>query len=208
LPDRDGYERLERVAVFTSPPFSEAIKVTLKVSHNLYASTLPLLVATKHGERRLADGLRREGNFLKEIGVDVGAVSFAGGAGGASADSTTARATVQLLQALAKLPEYRALDAALPVLGVDGTLAAAVSADSPARGKVRAKTGTLSYGDVLNGRSILRSKALAGTMVTAKGKPLVFAMFVNDVPLPRGVQTTREGRTLGKLCEIVYQHAE
>jgi len=208
LPDRDGYDRLERVALFTSPPLSEAIKVTLKVSHNLYASTLPVLVAAKYGERRLADGLRREGQFLKEIGVDVNAVSFAGGAGGATADSTTARATVQLLQALAKLPEYPALDAGLPVLGIDGTLATAVGADSPARGKVRAKTGTLSYGDVLNGRSILRSKALAGTMVTAKGKPLVFAMFINDVPLPRGVQPAREGRTLGKLCEIIYQHAD
>jgi D-alanyl-D-alanine carboxypeptidase/D-alanyl-D-alanine-endopeptidase (penicillin-binding protein 4) len=208
LPDRDGYDRLERVAVFTSPPLSEAIKVTLKVSHNLYASTLPLLVAAKYGERRLADGLRREGNFLKEIGVDTGAVSFAGGAGGAQADSTTPRATVQLLQALAKLPEYRAVDAGLPILGVDGTLATSVGADSPARGKIRAKTGTLSYGDAVNGRSILRSKALAGTMVTAKGKPLVFAMFVNDVPLPRGVQTTREGRALGKLCEIIYEHAD
>ena len=182
--------------------------MTLKVSHNLYASTLPLLVAAKFGERRLADGLRRQGSFLKEIGVDVNAVSFAGGAGGATADSTTARATVQLLQALAKLPEYRALDAGLPVLGVDGTLATAVGPDSPARGKVRAKSGTLSYGDALNGRSILRSKALAGTMITAKGKPLVFAMFVNDVPLPRGVQPAREGRTLGKLCEIIYEHAD
>src|SRR5207302_796355 len=42
LPDRDGYSKLERVALFTSLPFSEAVKVTLKVSHNLYASTLPL----------------------------------------------------------------------------------------------------------------------------------------------------------------------
>src|SRR5262249_33953313 len=57
LPPRDGYVKLTRVAVFASPPFSEAIKVTLKVSHNLYASTLPLLVAVKHGKRTLADGL-------------------------------------------------------------------------------------------------------------------------------------------------------
>ncbi len=33
------------------------MKVTLKVSQNLYASTLPLLVAAKYGERTLADGL-------------------------------------------------------------------------------------------------------------------------------------------------------
>jgi D-alanyl-D-alanine carboxypeptidase/D-alanyl-D-alanine-endopeptidase (penicillin-binding protein 4) len=32
-------------------------------------------------------------------------------------------------------------------------------------------------------------------------------MFVNDVPLPKGTQSTREGKVLGKLCEIIYQHA-
>ena len=32
---------------------------------------------------------------------------------------------------------------------------------------------------------------------------LVFAMFVNDVPLPPGVTPTREGRTLGRIREIV-----
>src|SRR5207302_7412272 len=74
LPERDGYGKLERVAVFTSPPLSEAVKVTLKVSHNLYASTMPLLVAAKYGERTLAQGLGRQRQFLKEVGVDVNAV--------------------------------------------------------------------------------------------------------------------------------------
>jgi D-alanyl-D-alanine carboxypeptidase/D-alanyl-D-alanine-endopeptidase (penicillin-binding protein 4) len=208
LPERESYGKLERVAVFTSPPLAEAIKVTLKVSHNLYASTLPLLVAARHGDRTLAAGLGRQREFLESLGVDVNAVSFAGGAGGANADSTTPRATVQLLQALRKRPEFPALEAALPILGIDGTLAGVVPEDSPARGKVRAKTGTLWWTDVLNDRSVLRSKALGGVMTTAGGRPLVFAMFVNDVPLPKGVQPAREGRTLGKLCEIIYQHAD
>src|SRR5205823_1784231 len=47
LPDRDGYDTLTKVAAFKSPPLREAVKVTLKVSHNLYASTLPGLVAAK-----------------------------------------------------------------------------------------------------------------------------------------------------------------
>ena len=79
---------------------------------------------------------------------------------------------------------------------------------SPAWGKVRAKTGTLWYGDVLNDRAFLRSKALAGTMTTAHGTKLVLAMFVNDVPLPKGVTPTREGKTLGHLCEILFEHAD
>jgi D-alanyl-D-alanine carboxypeptidase/D-alanyl-D-alanine-endopeptidase (penicillin-binding protein 4) len=207
LPPRDRYDKLTRVAFLTSPPFSEAIKVTLKVSHNLYASTLPLLVAVKHGKRTLADGLHLQRKFLADCGVPVDTISFGGGAGGANADSVTPRATVKLLQAMAKRPDYPAFRTALPILGVDGTLHDAVGSESPARGKIFAKTGTLMWQDVMNDRLILRSKALAGTLTTASGRELVVAMFVNDVPLPKGAQPTREGKELGKLCEIIHQHA-
>jgi D-alanyl-D-alanine carboxypeptidase/D-alanyl-D-alanine-endopeptidase (penicillin-binding protein 4) len=206
LPERDGYGKLTKVASFKSPPFSEAIKVTLKVSHNLYASTLPLLVAAKNGKRTLADGMHLQRKFLADLGVPVETISFGGGAGGANADSVTPRATVKLLQCLAKRPDYPKFHDALPILGVDGTLHDAVPSDSPVRGKVHAKTGTLMWHDVMNDRLILRSKALAGTLTTASGRELIVAIFVNDVPLPKGVQTTREGKVLGKLCEIVYQN--
>ena len=207
LPEQDSYAKLGRVAVFTSPPFSEVIKVTLKVSHNLYASTLPLLVAAKNGHRRLADGLHWQRRFLADLGIDVESISFAGGAGGANADAVTPRATVQLLQELSKRPEYKALHDSLPILGVDGTLVDAVAADSPARGKVYAKTGTLTWDDVMNGRMLLTSKALAGTMITARGRSLILALYVNSVPLPKGVTSLREGKVLGTLCEIIYEHA-
>jgi D-alanyl-D-alanine carboxypeptidase/D-alanyl-D-alanine-endopeptidase (penicillin-binding protein 4) len=205
LPARDSYDKLTRVALFTSPPLSEAIKVTLKVSQNLYASTLPLLIAHKNGRTTIADGLRWQRRFLADLGVPVETISFAGGAGGANADCTTPRATVKLLQAMHSRPEYAAWHSAFPLLGVDGTLGDSVAPSSPARGKAQAKTGTLSWFDAMNGRTLLRSKALAGTLTTAAGHELVFAMFVNDVPLPAGVPTTREGRALGRLCEILHQ---
>ena len=207
LPQQDGYAKLSRVAVFTSPPFSEVVKVTLKVSHNLYASTLPLLIAAKHGQKTLAEGLRLERKFLVDLGIDVDSISFAGGAGGANADAVTPRASVQLLRALSKRSDYQAFHAGLPILGVDGTLVDAVAADCPARGKVYAKTGTLSWDDVMNGRTLLTSKALAGTMTSARGRSLVVALYVNGVPLPKGVTSTREGKVLGTLCELIYQHA-
>ena len=68
-----------------------------------------------------------------------------------------------------------------------------------------AKTGTLIWSDASNDRFLLKSKALAGTMTTKAGTPLHFAMFVNNVPLPEGVGSTREGKVLGKLCEILYE---
>lgn len=201
----ESSERLETIATIESAKLRDEIRVTLKVSHNLYAGTLPCLVAVKHGKRTAAEGLREQGKILKELGVDVQSISFGGGAGGHWADCVTPRATVQLLNAMRKRPEWDAYKSGLPILGIDGTLADVVGKDSPARGKVFAKTGTLSYDDHLNGRSLLRSKALAGVMTTAKGTELTIALFVNNVPLPAGVGASREGKMLGKLCEIIHE---
>jgi D-alanyl-D-alanine carboxypeptidase/D-alanyl-D-alanine-endopeptidase (penicillin-binding protein 4) len=37
---------------------------------------------------------------------------------------------------------------------------------------------------------------------------LYFAIYVNEVPLPSGVGSTRAGKTLGKLCEILQASDE
>jgi D-alanyl-D-alanine carboxypeptidase/D-alanyl-D-alanine-endopeptidase (penicillin-binding protein 4) len=207
MPDKSAYANLKKVAVYKSPPFRDAVKVTLKVSHNLYASTLPCLVAVAKDRSTAEAGLREEGRILKELGVDTDAVSFGGGAGGAPADHVSPRATVQLLQGMAKRPEWGAYKDGLPVLGVDGTLADTVKPDSPARGKVFAKTGTLIWFDTANQRFLLRSKALAGVMTTKTGGTLYFAAYVNNVPLPKDVHAGREGNALGRLCEILWEYA-
>jgi len=208
FPDAGDYDHWNTLAKHTSTPLGEMLKVTLKVSHNLYASTLPCLVAAKKGKRTLGEGLREQGKILKELGVDVETISFAGGAGGASADAITPRATVQLLEALAKRKDWPQFKGWLPEMGVDGTLAGIVKEESGAYGKVFAKTGTLSWHDSINDRFLLKGKALAGTMATKSGRELFFAMFVNDVPLPKDIGPTREGKVLGKLCEIVYEGAK
>jgi D-alanyl-D-alanine carboxypeptidase/D-alanyl-D-alanine-endopeptidase (penicillin-binding protein 4) len=204
LPDRGA--RLPRIAEYKSEPLAETVKVTLKVSHNLYASTLPVLVGAKHGTPTAEAGLRRQAKLLRGLGVEPEAVSFAGGAGGANADSVTPRATVGLLRAMAGHPAGKEYFDALPVLGVDGTLAESVDRDSPARGKVRAKTGTLAWYDAQNARTLLRSKALAGELETAHGTKLYIALFLNDLPLPEGKTASDMGKVLGKLCEVIHQH--
>ena len=205
LPAKDAMG-LVRIGEYHSEPLADTLKVTLKVSHNLYASTLPVLVGSKRGDGTAEAGLRQQGKMLKGFGVDPERVSFAGGAGGAQADAATPRATVGLLQAMSKHPAAKEYFDALPVLGIDGTLAEAVAKDSPARGKARAKTGTLSWYDYQNERMLLRSKALAGEIETAKGTKLYFAIFLNDMPLPRNMTAGDQGKVLGKICEIVYKH--
>ena len=58
-----------------------------------------------------------------------------------------------------------------------------MSKDSPARGHAHAKTGTYFVENKLTGTVVLTSKALAGYLETAAGRSLIFAAFVNDVPL-------------------------
>ena len=205
LPEKaKGYESLPVVAKYVSEPLHEQLRVTLKVSHNLYASTLPCLVGAKAGKPTLKGGLLEQGKILKTLGVNMTAASFGGGAGGSVADHVTARATVQLLQALRERDDWSTFKNCLPQIGVDGTLATILPKTSPAYGKVFAKTGTLNWTDLVNDSNYLTSKALAGTMTTKSGKEYTLAIFVNDVQLPKGVKTRREGLVLGKLCEILY----
>lgn len=205
LPEVESYKKLPRVALHRSLPLSEALKVTLKVSHNLYASLLPLLLAVKDEKRTLAEGMRLQGKVLRGLGVNVEAISLESGAGGGDGDKVSPRVTVALLLAMRKRADWAKFDAALPILGEDGTLAEAVKKDSAAKGKVRGKTGTYTDANLLLGRSHLRAKTLAGVMTTAKGRELAYAVFVNDVPLPRGATAASEGRVIGKICEIIYE---
>ena len=210
LPASSEVSRLPKLAEFVSPRYREYARVILKVSHNLYASAQPLILAASHGESTLADGLRREGRILRELGLDLSRVSFGGGAGGAREDLTTPRATVALIRAMSVRPEWSALEGGLPILGVDGTLAKAVSPESPARGKVRAKSGTFWIDNPLLGRTVITSKALAGVLDRADGHRLAFAFFLNNVPVDdsgRNISeaTAAAGRLLGRLCEVFVE---
>ena len=128
----------------------------------------------------------------------------AGGGGPGGADLVTPGAAVQLLQGLRKRDDWEAFRGWLPVLGEDGTLKDEVDKESPACGKVFAKTGTNAWFDTLNGRPLLKSKTLAGGMTAKSGRELLFALFVNDVPLEPGQPASRVGKVLGQVCELVY----
>ncbi len=203
LPAVAEYQQMQPTAVFTSAPMGELLKVTLKTSNNLYATALPCLLAAKHGKTTQEDGLKIQRKQLKSLGVESDAVSLVSGAGGNGNDLASPRATVQLLQGLRKRDDWQAFRNWLPVMGEDGTLSKAVDKDSPAYGKVFAKTGTFVWVDTLNSRPLLKSKTLAGAMTTADGRELLFAFFVSDTPLEPNATPEKVGKTLARLCEIV-----
>jgi len=205
LPAWASYESLPVVAKHVSPPLHEELKVILKVSHNLGASLLPLWIGQKQGHSTVALGVHDEGEALQEIGVNTEAISFAGGAGGTRSDMVTPQSVLELLHGVRKQEFFRFYHDALPILGVDGTLVDAIEFNSPARGKIYAKTGTHVAENIMSGGYLVVSKAIAGYMITSRGRQLVFAVFLNNVRVKEFSEIEQQGRVLGEIAEMIYK---
>ncbi len=204
LPASGSYAGADRVALLTSLPFAETIKVILKVSMNRGADTLVFLLAIHEGARSFEEGLAAMKPFLERLGVDATAISLADGRGNERADLFSPRSVAELLMAMAKGPHFAAYHEALPILGVDGTEWQSLPETSPARGHVVAKSGTTATGDFLNGQYLLLGKADAGYMTTRSGRELVWAVYVNDVLSAELFDLLGVGADIGSIAEAIY----
>jgi serine-type D-Ala-D-Ala carboxypeptidase/endopeptidase (penicillin-binding protein 4) len=183
LPPKGSYAAADRVAVHRSLPFAENLKLIFKVSMNQDADLLVFLLALKHGETSFEAGLQSIRPFLQKLGVDPDLVSLSDGRGNEYTDLFSPRTVTHLLRAMSTRPDFPVYFNALPILGVDGTEAETVPPTSPVRGKAVAKSGVTVDGDLMNQRPLLMTRALAGYLTAKSGRELVFASYVNNVPL-------------------------
>src|SRR6266852_4435589 len=168
LPYARFYSAENQVAEHVSPPLSEEIKVTLKVSQNLHAGMGPYLLGTLAGKdtkNPLDAGFKLEHDFLESAKIDLSGAAQGDGAGGDWADLFSPDFMVHYLTYWSTRPDYDVFFKALPILGKDGTLAK-IQPNSPGAGHVHAKTGTFGSEDKLNGRMMLNGKGLAGYVIT------------------------------------------
>ena len=115
----------------------------------------------------------------------------------------TAQSSVQLMESFAARPDAEQWQNALPIMGVDGSIAT-VQTDSPAKGQVFAKTGTLGAGDLLNNRLRLETKALGGYIIAKSGRKLAVSIIVNQAMFNdiQGVFAANED--LGEIATSIY----
>lgn len=163
-------ERPEPAIIHThrSRPLSEIAQPLLKDSINLYAEAalrLNAAAGTLPTNDAALDGLRRR---LTAWGLDAGEQQLVDGSGLSRRDAITPRLLVAVLQRMHAAGDRSAFSTALPVAGVDGSLASRMRG-TPAQGNVRAKTGTMS-----------NIRSLAGYVTTAGGERLAFAIIVNN----------------------------
>lgn len=174
LPAAGSYAPQDRVAAFISPAYADYATLILKVSLNLGANLSLMLFGLAHGQRTMADALAVERQALvSRFGIADNAFDFPTNGSGSPDSQATARAAVQLLAEMGKTSVGSVYKSALPVLGVDGSLASS-GVTLPARGHVFAKTGT-----TLD-ETGLKAQNLAGYIDAKSGRRLAFAIFLND----------------------------
>ncbi len=202
------YTPQNMVAEHLSPPLSEEIKVTLKVSQNLHASLMPYLLGAllaKGSPDLSAAGFDRERQWLQQAGLDLSQASQGDGAGGSEAAFYTPDFMVHYLAYMARRPDYQVFFRALPILGRDGTLWN-IQTTSPAAGKIHAKTGTYTAYDPLNRNVMVTGKGLAGYFTTPAGEHMAFAVYANRVAVPeQGDSVTNiVGQAVGEIAADGY----
>jgi N-acyl-D-amino-acid deacylase len=203
-----SYTPENQVAEHFSPPLSEEIKITLKVSQNLHAGMGPYLLGTlvaKDTKAPLDAGFKVEREFLQSAKLELSGAAQGDGAGGDWADLFSPDFMVHYLAYWTTRPDYEVFFKALPILGKDGTLAK-IQPNSPAAGRVHAKTGTFGSDDKLNGKMMLNGKGLAGYVITKDGKKLAFAAYVNHVSLSPDPDAAQQvaGQALGEIAAAAY----
>src|SRR5918999_2242292 len=157
------------MASVESPPMARLAALTNKPSDNFFAEMLLKglgLQAT--GQGTTARGARVAAGFARGLGSGARIVD---GSGLSYSNRSTPFRVTRLLTALMARDEFEEFRASLAVAGRDGTLAPRMRS-GPARGRCRAKTGTLTAVSTLSGYCQSRS-----------GDTYAFSILMNGVSI-------------------------
>lgn len=203
LPAPDSYEDPSRLASLESATLADEIKVILKVSFNRGADLLICRLAVAAGSKDCIDGMARMEQVLNKAGIDRTALYLFDGAGSNDHTRTSPVAFIKWLEFAKQRPWGTAFVDALPLMGVDGSLAD-VERNGASVGKVRAKTGTRATstptGDVL-----LYAKSLAGYLEAKSGRTYLLVIAVNGVPIDGIEDIVRVVDDLGAIASALQQ---
>jgi serine-type D-Ala-D-Ala carboxypeptidase/endopeptidase (penicillin-binding protein 4) len=151
-----------------SVPVGEDIVMTNKISQNLHAELMLRMLGKAFAkDGSLGQGTRVVRQFLIDAGISDADFFFYDGSGMSMDDRITPRAYTRLLSYASKQAWGEAWRNSFPVAGIDGSLANRFK-DSPLKGRLFAKTGTLN-----------ETHALSGYLTTNSGKTLAFSILVN-----------------------------
>ncbi len=171
-----------------SPPVGQDITVTNKISQNLHAELLLRLLGKVFGsDGSFEQGSRVVRQFMVDAGVSDKEFFLYDGSGLSPDDRVAPRAFTRLLTYAAAQPWGADWRATLPIAGVDGTLQNRFK-NSPLKGKMWAKTGTIN-----------EVNALTGYLTANSGQTFAFSILVNG----RRPGSGAEAQAVDRLAEAI-----
>ncbi|CDR35258.1 D-alanyl-D-alanine carboxypeptidase/D-alanyl-D-alanine-endopeptidase [Criblamydia sequanensis] len=205
----EDYKNYQQMALWISPPLSEYGKLILKVSHNLGADLVPLLLASRNRETTFSQGMELIGDFLtREVKLSPNEFVFIDAAGG-NENRLTPRAEAKLLDYMyhQTATKFERFKEALPILGVDGSLED-FGKDLEAKGKVFAKPGTGVSFNLATQKFFLITKAFSGYIQGKNNHLYAYMVVVNNAAMPTLEDIYEMFEDASKLSNLIYQHTD
>ncbi|HEX2894975.1 MAG TPA: D-alanyl-D-alanine carboxypeptidase/D-alanyl-D-alanine-endopeptidase [Marmoricola sp.] len=166
------------LAAVESAPLAEIVERTLAVSDNNAAEVLAHQVGLAvRQDPSFAGGVAAVMQVLQELGVDTTGSTVYDGSGLSRQDRLTPQTLLDVLRVAASQdhPALRSVITGLPVAGFVGSLQQRFEdAPATARGRVRAKTGTLTG-----------VSGLAGIATDLQGNRMAFVVIADHVAVPK-----------------------
>lgn len=170
-------------------PIEEVLTALLKDSDNLNGEAILVALAKRDKRKHIhaQDGVKYIEQLVTLIGDDPSKYRFADGCGLSSYNLISANLLVELLKYSYRDNEiYDKILPALPVSGIDGTLAYRMKS-TPAFRKIKAKTGTINA-----------ISTLAGYAENSKGEILAFAILNQNI-----IKSIHARRFQDALCSLL-----
>jgi D-alanyl-D-alanine carboxypeptidase/D-alanyl-D-alanine-endopeptidase (penicillin-binding protein 4) len=180
-------EKLTTLFTLKSPPLSEILKALEKPSQNQIAE----IFFKTLGLEKTGVGIADSGRVVVERqlaawGAEKDGFAVRDGSGLSRHDYVSPETIVRVLTIMRTRPEFPFLYDALPIAGVDGTIASRMK-NTAAQGNVHAKTGTVD-----------KARSLSGYVTTADGKTLVFSFLCNNF--------TVSNRAVERVQDVILAH--
>ncbi len=178
------------LAEHVSVSLGDVIKLVNKISQNLHTEVLLRTAARQTAVWNTPEDLMKfPCDFYGAAGIADDDVIQTDGSGLSRHDLVTPRAVVTLLKYAQGQPWFAPYYASLPVAGVDGSLQDRMK-NSPAAGRVHAKTGSVEH-----------VRTLSGFAETPGGRRLIFSFLSNN----QGGRGHEAADALGGLCVAMIE---
>lgn len=176
-----------------SSPLVETIEVALKRSQNFYSEQILKTMGREiEGEGSFEKGVSAAGRFLAMAGIERGTYTLKDGSGLSRENRFTAEQITKILRYMYSSAHRSRFLSSLPLSGTDGTLKDRMKS-SPLKGKVRAKTGSLSG-----------VSCLSGYLLNAEKELLCFSLLFNDYK----AYNYQVKRIQDRVCEVLFHGEE